>query len=83
MQEKKWAQIRSTASLVEADMLKNLLSSEGINALVQPSDASAYLGVMSACRLFVRAEDVAPALAFLDDWERGDRELEPDSGVTG
>jgi len=59
---------------MEADMLRDLLEGEGINGLVQPSDASAYLGVMSPCRLMVRQEDAQRASAFLEDWEHGEQD---------
>ncbi len=52
-------------------MFRELLASEGITGLVQPSDASAYLGVMSPCRVLVRQGDAERALDFLDGWEQG------------
>jgi hypothetical protein len=55
---------------MEADMFRDLLASEGITGLVQPSDASAYLGVLSPCRVMVRQGDAERALDFLDGWEQ-------------
>jgi hypothetical protein len=70
---------------MEADMFRDLLATEGITGLVQPSDASAYLGVMSACRVLVRQGDAERALDFLDSWEQstpqsdGPRDTDDDS----
>jgi hypothetical protein len=74
MQENHWTQIRSTSSLFEADMLRDLLETEGITGLVQPSDASAYLGVMSPCRVLVRQADAIRASEFLSAWEQSGEE---------
>ena len=74
MQENHWTQVRTTSSQMEAAMLRDLLESEGITGLVQTSDASAYLGVMSPCRLLVRQADASRATAFLDAWEQGQQE---------
>src|SRR5260370_36888196 len=74
MRERHWTQVRSTSSLVEAEMLRDLLHYEGISGLVQPSDASAYLGVMSPCKVLVRETDASRATAFLDAWEHGEQE---------
>ncbi|MDB5057326.1 MAG: putative prokaryotic signal transducing protein [Chloroflexi bacterium] len=74
MQENHWTQVRTTSSHMEAEMLRDLLEKEGITGLVQTSDASAYLGVMSPCRLLVRQADAARAAAFLDAWEEGQPE---------
>jgi hypothetical protein len=74
MQENHWTQIRTTTSQMEADMFRDLLEGEGIAGLVQPSDASAYLGVMSPCRLLVRQGDAARATAFFDAWDEGQQE---------
>lgn len=76
MYDSQWTQIRLTTSLMEADMLKDLLHREGINGLVQPCDASAYLGAMSPCRLLVKAGDAERAIAFLDDLEHSEQDLE-------
>jgi hypothetical protein len=76
MYDSQWTQVRSTTSLMEADMLRDLLQCEGISGLVQPSDASAYLGAMSPCRLLVKADDAERARAFLDDLEHSDLDLD-------
>lgn len=76
MYDSQWTQVRSTTSLMEADMLRDLLRSEGISGLVQPCDASAYLGAMSPCRLLVKAGDAERAIAFLDDLEQSEPDLD-------
>lgn len=70
-QDDHWTQVATASSQVEAEMLRDLLLSEGIASRVQTNDASAYLGVMSMCRLMVREQDVDRAAAFLDAWETG------------
>jgi predicted xylose isomerase-like sugar epimerase len=76
MHDNQWTQVRSTTSLIEADMLRDLLEREGISGLVQPSDASAYLGAMSPCRLLVKACDAERAIAYLHDLEHSELDLE-------
>ena len=70
-QEERWTQVATASSQVEAEMLRDLLLGEGIASRVQTNDASAYLGVISMCRLLVREPDVDRAAAFLDAWETG------------
>ena len=53
-QDEQWIQVATAPSQVEAEMLRDLLVGEGIASLVQTNDASAYLGVISMCRLLVR-----------------------------
>lgn len=76
MYDSQWTQIRSTTSLMEADMLRDLLEREGISGLVQPCDASAYLGAMSPCRLLVKSGDAERASTFLDDLEQSELDLD-------
>ncbi|HWE60598.1 MAG TPA: DUF2007 domain-containing protein [Chloroflexota bacterium] len=66
-----WTQVATAPSQVEAEMLRDLLLGEGIASLIQTNDASAYLGVISICRLLVRRPDMDRATAFLDAWESG------------
>jgi hypothetical protein len=63
-----WTQVATTATQFEAEMLRDLLVGEGIASLVQTSDASAYLGVISPCRILVRDDDVSQATAFIAAW---------------
>lgn len=70
-QDDHWIQAATASSQVEAEMLRDLLVGEGIASLVQTNDASAYLGVISQCRLMVRQTDADRAAAFLDAWESG------------
>lgn len=74
MQQDHWMQVATTSSQVEAEMLRDLLGSEGIASLVQTSDAVAYLGVISPCRILVRQFDADRASAFLHAWEVGTSE---------
>ncbi len=53
-------------------MLRDLLVGEGIGSLVRTSDAAAYLGVISPCKLLVRQEDLDRAASFIKDWEAGE-----------
>ncbi len=76
MRDSQWTQIRSTTSLIEADMLRDLLQREGISGLVQPCDSSAYLGAMSPCNLLVKAGDAERAMEFLDDLQMSEQDLE-------
>lgn len=75
-QEERWTQVATASSQVEAEMLRDLLLGEGIASRVQTNDASAYLGVISMCRLLVREPDVDRAAAFLDAWETGTPEFD-------
>jgi hypothetical protein len=76
MYDDQWTQIRSTTSLVEAEMLRDLLQREGITGLVQTSGAYAYLGAMSPCTLLVKTSDAERAIAFLDGLEQSGQNLE-------
>jgi hypothetical protein len=73
MQPDQWVQVATTASQLEAEMLRDVLGGEGIRSLVQSSDAAAYLGVISPCRILVPAADQERAAEFLVAW----REAEP------
>jgi len=64
-----WAQVATASSQIEAEMVRNLLTGEGIACLVQTSDAVAYLGVISPCRVLVREADLDRASAFLHAWD--------------
>jgi hypothetical protein len=61
---------------MEAEMVRNLLTGEGIACLVQTSDAVAYLGVISPCRLLVRDADLDRATEFLRAWDESIPELD-------
>ena len=73
-------QVTNASSQIEAEMMRNLLTGEGIACLVRTSDAVAYLGVMSPCKLLVREADVERASDFLHAWVEAlpetDHELE-------
>lgn len=79
-QDGQWTQVATAPSQVEAEMLRDLLLGEGIASMVQTNDASAYLGVISTCRLLVRRPDVDRAAAFLDAWETGTPVIEDTPG---
>ncbi|HVC82492.1 MAG TPA: DUF2007 domain-containing protein [Chloroflexota bacterium] len=70
-----WAQVATASSQMEAEMVRNLLTGEGIACLVQTSDAVAYLGVISPCRLLVRDADLDRATAFLRAWDEASPEI--------
>lgn len=72
MDQDQWMQVATASSQLEAEMLRDLLVSEGIGSMVQTSDAAAYLGVMSPSRVLVRQADLTRAAAFLDAWESGE-----------
>jgi hypothetical protein len=76
MDRDQWTQVGTASSQVEAEMLRDLLVSEGIGSMVQTSDAAAYLGVISPCRILVRHHDVERASAFLDAWESAEVHIE-------
>ena len=61
-------QVSTASSQIEAEMMRNLLTGEGIACLVQTSDAVAYLGVISPCKLLVREADMGRAADFLQAW---------------
>ena len=67
--DERWTQVATASSQMEAEMLRDLLNGEGIASVVQTSDASAYLGVISPCTLMVRQDDKDRAATFLDAWE--------------
>lgn len=69
MAQDHWVQVTNASSQIEAEMVRNLLDGEGIASLVQTSDAVAYLGVISPCRVLVRQADLARASEFLHAWE--------------
>jgi hypothetical protein len=75
-----WMQVATASSQIEAEMMRNLLTGEGIACLVQTSDAVAYLGVISPCKLLVRDEDMGRASDFLHAWNEAapetDHEME-------
>lgn len=81
MEQDQWTQVATASSQVEGEMLRDLLVSEGIGSMVQPNDASAYLGVISQCRILVRQADAERAAAFLDAWETA--EIHPEEGLDG
>ena len=76
MGQEHWSQVATASSQMEAEMVRNLLTGEGIACLVQTSDAVAYLGVISPCRLLVRDSDLDRAAAFLRDWDEATPEIE-------
>ena len=49
--------------MAEAELWRGLLDGEGIVALIQPNDASVYLGPNSFCHVLVAAKDAARAIA--------------------
>jgi hypothetical protein len=68
MAQDHWMQVTNASTQIEAEMMRNLLTGEGIACLVQTSDAVAYLGVMSPCKLLVREADMDRASEFLHAW---------------
>jgi hypothetical protein len=81
MDQTHWTLVATTATQFEAEMLRDLLVGEGIASLVQTSDASAYLGVISQCRILVRDGDVHHAAAFIAAWNAADVvPYEPEAG---
>ena len=73
MQPEQWVQVATTASQLEAEMLRDILAGEGIRGLVQSSDAAAYLGVISPCRILVPAADQERAAEFLTAWREAEQ----------
>jgi Putative prokaryotic signal transducing protein len=70
-EEDHWTEVATTSSQIEAEMLRDLLGSEGIVSVVRTSGAAPFLGVISPCRLLVRQADLDTAAAFVNAWESG------------
>jgi hypothetical protein len=54
--------------LAEAEMWREMLGEEGIVALIQPNDASMFLGPNSFCHVLVASKDAAHAAELVDAW---------------
>jgi hypothetical protein len=54
--------------LAEAEMWQNLLAEEGIAALIQPNDASSFLGSQSSCSVFVPAAEEERVRELVASW---------------
>ncbi len=55
-----------TGDSLEADLVANLLRSEGFNVLVQNTTSRPYLGAIGVSRVMVPCDDREAATAFLD-----------------
>jgi hypothetical protein len=59
-------------------MWREMLGEEGIVALIQPNDASMFLGPNSFCHVLVAGQDAAHAAELVDAWsaeaETGEKE---------
>ena len=63
-----WARLMTVPGLAEAEMWRGLLAEEGIVALIQPNDASPYLGPQSFCHLLVPAAEAERAADLTRAW---------------
>ena len=64
-----WVQVMPPVpGMAEAEMWRNLLAEEGIVALIQPNDASVYLGANSFCHVLVPAGEAARAADLIASW---------------
>ncbi len=67
----KWALLTTAPNQLTAEMLVELLRSEGIPAQIKPEDAVSFLGVSAmSCRLLVPQGRVMEARAVLAEYLR-------------
>lgn len=69
-----WSEVLFTYDEVEAEIVKDLLESEGIQVVVQSLKISPYpvsIGRMGEIRLMVRNEDIEKAKDILSVMEKG------------
>mgnify|MGYP000613309111 CR=1 FL=1 len=71
--EEGWKEVYSTVKEYKAEMAKDLLANEGINAVVMNQKDTAYRA-FGDFRLFVDKQDVAQALILLENLKEGESE---------
>lgn len=72
--KKDWVEVFVTYDPVEAEMVKDLLESGGVPAVVRSSKVTPYpvnVGRMGEMKVFVRAADEAAALEAISAFQKG------------
>lgn len=77
----KWIELTVTSDCLEAEMIKDLLESGGIEVNIRSCKVSPYpvnIGKMGEIKVFVREQDRESAEIMMKDIQTGQAEQDPD-----
>jgi hypothetical protein len=75
---RKWVHLTTASDQLSGEMLVDLLRSDGVAAMIKPSDAVSFLGVSGmGCRILVPSDQLNEARAILAEREQAGGYLQP------